>query len=157
PDSSPAACPRLERRPALHTDEQNVRGLVECRPCHRVTALGHAPGPIDLARLVGPRRQPQMRAYRLGAPEPRRHVDGRTIGQRHDWADAGKRHQPAAHVIVTGEVHRHFCRLVYSTARARLAVSIGLSARINIAWSPASSRTRASKLRLETTPIFRPK
>ncbi len=71
-------------------------GKEQKRAHQAVATLGDAARPIYLARLVAPRRQPQIGADAAPFAEPAGIIDRRHIGQGGDRPDAGNRHQAPA-------------------------------------------------------------
>src|SRR5690606_27551745 len=60
-----------------------------------VALLADVAHPVRLARLVAPRRQPEVRPDRAGAAEPGWVIYGRAEGQCSHRSHTGHRHQPA--------------------------------------------------------------
>ena len=62
-----------------------------------------------------------MRADALGSPEPSRIIDASPVGERHDRADAWRRHQPPADRIGANHVEQHLVQLgkLHTQGRAR--------------------------------------
>src|ERR1019366_9802803 len=86
--------------PRAAVREQRLSRLVEHGPEHDVAGLGDPDVIVALARLDALGCQTGARPYRLGMEEALGLIDSSSVGERHDWANAGRHHQAPAHWIV---------------------------------------------------------
>lgn len=142
---------------AARARQQHESRLIKCSAHHGVATPRDASNAHRLARLVKPRRQAVTCTYTLRSPEPGRVIHAGAIGQRDDWSDARRGHQPTAHRIGAHLVEQYLVQLGQLRPQCRASPSSGSTTAATKGRSSKRSRTRGSKPTAPTTPTFRPK
>ena len=102
-----AHSPRAQCSRARHTGQETLGGLVQRCAQQRVPCFRNSSGPVDFARLISLRRQPNISTNRARLSKLLRNVDRDAIGGCDNRTDPQHRHQTSADGIVLSHLNEH--------------------------------------------------